>query len=351
MAIARSHSVDLSVTPYYHCVSRCVRQAYLCGKDARSGADYEHRRGWVRDRLRFLAGVFAVDVLAYAVMSNHLHAVVRVDVGRAEAWSEAEVVERYGMLFRGAPGMLEQSGDAPRRAELVARWRGRLMDVSWLMRTLNEYIARKANKEDGAKGRFWEGRFRSQAILDEQGLLTCMAYVDLNPVRAKLAQTLEASDFTSIQERLFEAAKCTRQGKAQGAPVGLAAFAGQRPAFRSGGGAGISQAHDGVEDEPRVPDPLAQAGWSVPQEFSGYVELLMWTGRALAPGKRGALEGPVPELLRRHRIGVAGWLAALGELGVGSAAFLGSAPALEARADALGRRWVRGVGLARRMAA
>jgi hypothetical protein len=86
--------------------------------------------------------------------------------------------------------------------ELGEAYRSRLHDLSWLMRTLNEHIARKANAEDGVKGRFWEGRFKSQALLDEKALLAAMAYVDLNPLRAGIAETPEASDYTSIQERI-----------------------------------------------------------------------------------------------------------------------------------------------------
>ena len=195
MASPRANQVDLSVTPYYHCITRCVRRAFLCGKDSYSGKNFEHRRDWVRARLRFLTGVFAIDVCAYAVMSNHLHVVLHVDEGRGQRWADADVVERYCKLHPTAKGRIRAVA-ASQTASTAGNNGGRgYVILSWMMRDLNEFIARRANKEDSVSGRFWEGRFKSQALLDEHGLLTCMAYVDLNPVRASLARTLEASDF------------------------------------------------------------------------------------------------------------------------------------------------------------
>ncbi len=120
-----------------------------------------------------------------------------------------DVVLRWHQLFKG--NVLSQrfvreeplsEAEQNRLTILIDEWRSRLSDISWFMRVLNEAIAREANAEDGCSGRFWEGRFKSQALLDEAALLSCMAYVDLNPVRAAIADTPEASDHTSIKQRI-----------------------------------------------------------------------------------------------------------------------------------------------------
>jgi REP element-mobilizing transposase RayT len=204
----RRNQVSLVDTPYYHCVTRCVRRSFLCGVDSYSGQSYEHRRGWIEKRLLFLSTLFAIDICAYAVMSNHVHVVVHVDKDEALKWDVDEVLRRYHKLHNGT--FLTQKyvlGDelSPSESisfnETLAQYRLRLYDISWLMRDLNEYIAREANKEDNCTGRFWEGRFKSQALLDESAVLSCMAYVDLNPIRAKMEKNPETSAHTSIKKR------------------------------------------------------------------------------------------------------------------------------------------------------
>jgi REP element-mobilizing transposase RayT len=209
MPQSRKTQVSLIDTPYYHCVSRCVRSSFLCGEDKFTGKSYEHRRGWVEERLLFLSSVFSISICAYAVMSNHTHVVVCVDKDTADGWSTKEVVKRWHQLYQGTLlSQKYQRGDALSKGEIISLeetvtiYRQRLYDISWLMRNLNEYIAREANKEDGCTGRFWEGRFKSQALLDETAVLACMAYVDLNPIRAKMDTTPETSKHTSIQNRI-----------------------------------------------------------------------------------------------------------------------------------------------------
>jgi len=92
MTISRSQQIVLFVTPYYYCINRCVRRAFLCGNDKQTGQNYEHRRGWIADKIKALSETFAIDVEAYAVMSNHYHVVLRVDQELAENWTTSEVI-------------------------------------------------------------------------------------------------------------------------------------------------------------------------------------------------------------------------------------------------------------------
>jgi REP element-mobilizing transposase RayT len=181
----------------------------LCGIDNYSGQSFEHRRGWVEERLLFLASVFSIDICAYAVMSNHVHVVLHVDVKQVQFWTDNDVVSRWHRLHKGTlltqmfvRGDTLSQGQQLTLDDTITEYRRRLHDISWLMRNLNEFIAREANKEDDCTGRFWEGRFKSQALLDEAAVISCMAYVDLNPIRAKIANTPETSEYTSVQKRL-----------------------------------------------------------------------------------------------------------------------------------------------------
>jgi hypothetical protein len=163
MTQPRSRIISLEDTPYYHCISRCVRRAFLCGKDRYSGKNFDHRKPWLLSRLKQLEAVFAIDIAAYAVMSNHYHVVLHVNQEQGKAWSRDEVINRWLKLYKGPflvheylKGNLETPGQLLQLDHIVETWRSRLCSISWFMACLNEYMARKANLEDGCKGRFWE---------------------------------------------------------------------------------------------------------------------------------------------------------------------------------------------------
>ena len=204
----RCEQFDVAEVSICHVVQRCVRRAWLAGVDPVSGKDYCGRKEWIRRRMEALASVFAVDVLSYAVMSNHLHQILRNRPDVVAQWSDAEVAIRWLRVFPGR--RLEEHLAEPtqndvqtlcRDRERLAEVRRRLSDISWFMRALSEPIARMANKQDECTGRFWEGRFKCQRIVDEAGLLACSLYVDLNPVRAAIAAGVDDSVHTSANDR------------------------------------------------------------------------------------------------------------------------------------------------------
>jgi REP element-mobilizing transposase RayT len=92
MTQPRKQQVSVADTAFYNITSRCVRRAFLCGVDHYSGRSYEHRRDWVEQRIRLLSSVFAIDICAYAVMSNHLHLVVQLKPQEAENWTSDQAV-------------------------------------------------------------------------------------------------------------------------------------------------------------------------------------------------------------------------------------------------------------------
>jgi REP element-mobilizing transposase RayT len=210
MGLGRYKTVPENEEGIYHCFVRCVRRAFLCGFDAVANQDFSHRKTWVVERMKFLAGIFAIDVCAFAVLANHYHTILRTRPDIAAAWSDREVASRWLQLCprksrskkKPVPPLEDQINAILASPKRVDQLRKRLCSLSWFMGRLNEFIARAANAEDKAKGRFWESRFKCQALLDDVALIACMAYVDLNPIRAGLAETLEESNFTSIQERI-----------------------------------------------------------------------------------------------------------------------------------------------------
>lgn len=301
MTLPRSSLIDANVTPYYHCVSRCVRRAFLCGKDAKTGYNFEHRRAWIERRLQKLADIFAIDLCAYAIMSNHYHVVVHLNQHQLRSWDDDEVVARYSQLHRLPEDFEFANPDDTARN--ITRWRERLGSISWFMKCINEPLARLANKEDDCKGRFWEGRFKSQALLDAKAVLKCMAYVDLNPIRAGKSATLEGSRHTSIRARIKGRNKAL-------APMAEAFVSHFKLAF----------------------------------PFPEYLQLVNYASRQLRPGKRGRIAAQMPSALEwLEGSNLREWLDDMSHLNRRYCRAIGSAASLRNYRDHLGQMRLNGV--------
>ncbi len=279
----------------------------MCGSDPVTGFDFEHRRQWIIDRIKLLSRVFAVDLCAYAIMNNHYHIVVRINADEVNQWSDEEVAKRWMQIFSG-PLLMQQylsNADLTRAelkciADLFVTWRERLGNLSWFMRCINEPIARMANAEDHCTGRFWEGRFKSQALLDERALLACMAYVDLNPIRAAMAKTPEQSDYTSIQERISDP---------------------ENSWLRS-----FSEAEEN----------------GIPFNLKDYLELVDWGGREVKHNKRGYIPANIPPILTRLRMDAAPVLDYLAKDDLASFGAIGPVSLLKAFARSIGQKFIKG---------
>lgn len=273
MTTARSQLICPEVTPYYHCVSRCVRRSFLCGYDSYSGQSYEHRREWVESRILSLSSIYCIRICAYAVMSNHYHLVAFIDKQAALSLSQREVVERWctehqmpSLIQRFLSGHLTSKAEYEACDQVIEAWRQRLYSLSWLMKEINYEIALLANQEDQCTGRFWEGRFKSQALLDDKALLAAMAYVDLNPVRAGISETPEQSEHTSLKKRLI----ALEQGRIK-IPE-LADFMGY-----------------GHPDKKHT----------IPFRLTDYIEFVDWVGRQIRTDKHGYISPQLPNILTR----------------------------------------------------
>ncbi|MGP5155563.1 transposase [Pseudoalteromonas prydzensis] len=334
MTRARKKVIDLASTPYYHLISRCVRRAFLCGDDKYTGKNFDHRREWLVERIKFLSSVFAIEIAAYAIMSNHYHLVVNVNRRQALDWSDDEVINRWYQLYKGHV-LVDRylNGEELDKVsffffnEIIAKWRERLYDISWYMKNLNEYIAREANKEDSCTGKYWEGRYKSQALLDETAVLSCMAYVDLNPIRANIADTLEDSDFTSIQERIVHFRAFTMDKAKVDQPL---------------------KQKDNIQHESQ-PSQLKPFGGNhikntIPFALIDYIELVDWSGRHIDPKKKGHINKAMPKVLLTLNIEEAQWLESIMRFRQQYSNFAGSKQRLKLHAATNDVKWYKGVG-------
>ena len=305
MTLARKFQVNDASSTVFHCISRCVRQAYLCGDAA------EHRREWVRDLVKAASGAFGIEMLAYAVMSNHLHLVVRTTPALVTEWSDAEVVARWA---RAHPRMGSDGIARPWSAsELAARaadatWistaRLRLRSLSWFMKCIKERLARRANRADGCTGHFWEARFKSIPLLDQAAVIACMVYVDLNPIRAAIADRPETSDFTSVHERIRER-EAVQRAKAFLEHVDTPTLV---PTLR----VSAESTPNDVREETLWIAPIARGTAHTDSSFrltlDDYLTLVDHTGRIVRSGKRGAIPAHLAPILDRLNLDLSAWL-------------------------------------------
>lgn len=317
MTYARSILIPPGSAGTFHCVSRCVRRAFLCGEDQLTGQSFAHRRQWVEDRIHLLADIFGVAIWGYAVMSNHLHVVVQTLPTVVSGWSADEVAQRWIRLFGRRDQQVELRVEAlAGNANRIALLRERLASVSWFMRCLSEPIARAANQEDNCKGRFWEGRFKCQSLLDENAVLAAMAYVDLNPVRAQICDSLEASKHTSARERLTEIEQDTA-----------------------------------AADRPLAPIAGIRGLCVLRMTQADYLSLVDYTGRQIRGHQRGTIEGPARAVLARLGYRDETWTRQVLAVKSDYSRAIGTLESLIEKAAALGQRWLRGVAMARQLAA
>ncbi len=363
MALPRSKYVKEGKEGVYHCFSRCVRRAFLCGYDTLTQRDFSHRKAWLVDRLRHLAAIFAIEVCAYAVMETHYHSILRTRPDIVAAWSDWDVAIRWLTLFPLKDAALPPTDEQIRALadcpERIAQLRKRLCSLSWFMGRLNEFIARAANKEDSVKGRFWESRFKCQNLLDDAAIAACMVYVDLNPIRAALAATPEDSDFTSIQERIRAWHK---EMMASASVPGESNQNSQSGSFSQD----MQKLENRANSSNAIPECLpfnslyapsscwlcpiqsdSQRRGILPMTATEYFDLVDKSGRILRSDKRGAIDAGLAPILLRIGAKPEAWIDTVSLFASKFRLAAGLVSSLRSFADQLGRRWLTGVASAR----
>lgn len=340
MTIARRIVVgEEGASGTFHCVVRCVRRAFLCGNDAYSGRNYDHRKKWIRERLSLLSGVFGIDVLTYAVMSNHMHLVLRSSPEQVASWSDDAIARRW--LSVCTPRHVNEDGEPVHEVrqhdvELLLKDSARLSEVrkrlsslSWFMKMLNEHISRRANKEDNCKGSFWESRFRCQRLVDEAAILACMSYVDLNPVRASIAEGIEDSEFTGAHDRIMVLKAAERIHK--GDSLNEEARIRSEESFKK-----ALERRNELVDLNGMDTPFSRL------DERGYLKLLDWTGRRVRSGKPGYIRSEVRTLLEGFDLDADEWVISVKRYSTLFGSFAGHVGRLKKAANQAGFRWLKG---------
>ena len=311
--LARAEVFDPKEVMVAHVMTRTVRRCFLFGDDPVSGRNFDHRKTWIEQYLQQFAALFSIDLICFSILSNHYHLILRSRPDIVEDWDDTEVARRWMLL---CPHRKDPDGNAlpPTDAELnsirncpvkLAEIRSRLSNISWWMRLLNQRVAQRANQEDEQSGRFFQDRYKAVRLLDEASLLACAAYVDLNPIRAALTETLEASDHTSVQRRI-ETLTGERQSNG---PDGVR----HDDSFLSP--VEIDEANEEPGPNPSETPTRASDKGFLWFSVERYLELLDWTSRELASGKRGKTPEHLAPILRRLGMSSSIWCELVADFG------------------------------------
>lgn len=347
---ARSEVIDPRQIQIVHCYGSCVRSAFLCGSDPVTGKSFEHRRDWIRQRLEFLASIYAIDCITYSVMSNHFHSVLRSRPDIVDLWNDKEVARRWLNL---CPPRRHKDGSPckPRKCEIrmlvrdkerIDELRQRLSDISWFMKFTREEIACRSNREDEITGHFWDGRFKSQILLDEASLVACVAYVDLNPVRAAMAETPEQSLYTGVKDRIDD---LIAQHPDQ-TDIDTHAWErdGNGPRSRWLSPIEIDEANDPIGPDPSRTGRRASQKGALPISLTDYLKLIDWSGRQLREGKRGKIPEHLAPILTRLGLSESAWWELISDFESIFKRVAGTPANLKEEALRRGQKWLQAPG-------
>ena len=316
------------VTPYYHVMGRCTQGLSLMGeRNPITGENTADRKGWIETHLEHVARAFCIDVCKYALMDNHYHLLLHINMRKAKKLPMAEVIYRWHMMFEGDDlshryiKKEKLTGKERRQLErLVKKWRKRLWNISWFMRCFNQYVSYRCNSESGNKGTFWQSRYKIKGLFSYAAILACCIYIDLNPVRAGLALTPETSDYTSFKKRL----------DALHLPGSVSAD--WLYPFRK----------DSTHAQKQQKDCL-------PFTMKEYMELLDETGRVARPDKPGKIAKHLPPILERLQFSQEQWLEVITHYDNHFKRFIAPASMMKKLAIELKQKWLQGTEACNRL--
>ncbi len=319
MTIARKNIVDNQTPGFYHCTNRCVRRTFLCGLDELTGKNYSHRKDWLQARMFELCKLFSIEIYAFAIMDNHYHIVLYLDPLEPLNWSKEDVAERWLSAFAGTDNPKRELKKQAIMADKdkLKLYRKRLGSLSWFMSRLNEPLAKQANQEDNCSGSFWQGRYSAQALLDDAAVFSCMTYVDLNPVRAKITDKLEESNHTSIQQQINSIKE-----KEQ---INVQAY---------------------LDSNIRALSNPAKSKY-LPMSLKSYIELVEWTGKNIVYPNKSAMPKNIQSSLNRLNLQNNHWLKQIENYNNHYCHVVGTVEQIREKAKQLKLRCMKGISAAK----